>query len=214
MSARRSPSRQAAGLRSCTFRNLRRDHRSQSRSLRALFCLLLLTDRGWAEDTKADKPSGALALTATVHESKLTHSDPVVLKFVMTNNSGKRVEYIDLLGPIQWVFLVTAPDGTPATPTTYAKQAAARDSHASKKTSIDPGEERTWYVLLNRYCDMSIDGTYTVKVRRDLSIIGLPDPIAVTSNAVDLIIRDEGDLRWDNQNNEGPSSKPSTRPTR
>lgn len=162
------------------------------------------------EDPK-EKPSAGLELVASLQKTEVTHSDPVVLKLVLINKSGAPIEYVDQFGPIDLHFLITAPDGKPAASTVYAKKEAARGPYSSKKTVLEPGEHRNWYVLLTRYCDMSIDGTYTIQVQRDFSIVGKADAVPVISNALEIAIRGDGNLRWEDPSKTQPTSNSSKR---
>lgn len=161
----------------------------------AMLCALSLSQ---AIAAPADEPQpvkgGAVVegfqVTAQTSEEHYTPMTPIVFSIALRNTTDKMLPFVDSNSRWMYKYEVTDEKGEAVPYTRYGKATLTVKTYTGIGThELPAGHEKKDEVMINRYFDMSRDGTYFVKFTRlmvpKLDKTGIT---SVESNTVEVVV--------------------------
>jgi len=128
-------------------------------------------------------------MSASVERGKRTVWQPVILRLILRNVSDQSVSYV-VTGDRDFSFTVLDKDGKEVPLTRYGSMMKKSSFFMHITMELAPGAEAKWVFGVDRFCDMTIAGTYSIRVSRAVWNRDKKSTARVSSNIVQLVVED------------------------
>ena len=121
--------------------------------------------------------------------------EPVVLSLLLKNVSGKIVGFTETYSPRDYTIIVKDSDNNIMPFTRYGianESGVGSASSAARKVSLAPGETKQFKIAVNRSIDMTVDNTYSIVIRRSISVDGNFGDVVSNEVQVNVTTKDSG----------------------
>lgn len=126
-------------------------------------------------------------LSATVDRAVVGSAEPVVLDLSIHNTGSKDILYFESSPEWQFIFSVKDSSGRAMPLTRYgAKLSSPRVFTRLFLTTLPPGEERHFRILINRMFDMSVPDAYVVSASTVVGVGNIQNPVSFTSQPIQV----------------------------
>lgn len=109
--------------------------------------------------------SGGFQLSASLDKEWVGFCEPVVLHLTIKNVSGEALRLWETFPDHDFVLEVTDDRGTSAPLTRFGEIARHAASFRRLLRTVDPGEECSYAILVNRVHDMTLPGIYSIMAK-------------------------------------------------